>query len=296
MKYFKTHPIVSYTLQNGIVSSIVDIFRKNTISLTINKFVEDVSGDNRSPETIANRVYENTELSWIIPLSNNILTQSEWFISPEEKIKELEIIYNNQLVYSINTMPDLEENDIIVETAYLDSFTTFSYVKKWNKEFRSIVALSPSGVTFLVNTPITFLRKTDESYEPISFLGMGVTMTDGITTSTDIVKATDVLDYPTQFIIGNDYISPYYGVSPGNTYIYSNILGMSGTDGFTHTILNKYNNSISATYTYLTERTSYTTETRALNLIDIIHIPTIEREYAQKLNAKNTTRSQHITV
>ena len=66
------------------------------------------------PENIAHQYLEDPNQSWMITSLNNIVTNSDWYYPIDIKLSELKIKYNNQIIYSILTLPDLIENDIIV--------------------------------------------------------------------------------------------------------------------------------------------------------------------------------------
>lgn len=265
MKYFTYHPKIFYNF-DGINVNVIDIFRKNDIELSSQKLINTTLTESETtPEDIAKQYYSKEEDSWFVNLTNKIYLRSDWKWPLDIKTSENNTLYDNQLVYSIQTLPDLQEGDIITDEVD-GAGTKFVYVKSWNPEFRSIVVMNSSGVSFEANDIVYFYRKTDDELVPISFLSMGTSGTDGITTSTQISKVTNYVDYPIRFKKDDEAVSPYYGSSPGNTYITNTTLSLLGADGFTYTALNKFNRST------LSNSFSYTSSNIGASDIDINNI------------------------
>lgn len=242
MKYFTYHPKILYDF-GGSNISIIDMFRKTDIELSPNNSTySNVSEIKTTPEDISKQNYSTEEDSWFVNLTNQIYFRHDWKWPLHIKTSETNSLYENQLVYSIQTLPDLQEGDIITDEVDGES-TKFVYVKSWNPEFRSIVVANESGVSFEAGNIVYFYRKTTDSLIPIEFLAMGTTGADGITTATEISRVTNYIDYPIKFKKNDETISPYYGTTPGNTYITNTTLSLLGADGFTYTVLNKFNRS-----------------------------------------------------
>ena len=293
MTYFNFHPKTEYSI-NGINKAVIDIFRK--IKLNITQPNTEVIGSKIFPETISYQKYQDEKLSWLVPISNDINLSSDWFLPNIIKLSELKTKYQNQIVYSITTLPDLVENDIIIKGLSYNG--PIGYVKEWDSNFRTITTIHSAGVSFDLGDNITFWRKTDTSINNIYFLGMGNTGTSGITNSTEIQKKTDVLDYPIQFSKQGAKISPYYGISPGNTFIFNDTLALNDVNGFTHTILNKFNKSLlSADFTYITTNDLYSKSNISnIKLVDQIDINTIQLEMKDKFKIINKYRIYEINI
>lgn len=255
MKYFTHHPKIIYNINNTNID-LVDIFRKTEIEITSDNISYiNVTTDKITPEMVSKQNYNNEEDSWFINITNGIFTRQDWHwpmnITKSENISK----YMNQYVYSIKTLPDLQQGDII--STPNSTGITFEYVHSWNPKFRAITVIT-SNPLFQLNDNISFYKKTETELIPILFLSMGLSGSDGITYSTTISKVTNYIDYPIKFKKDDRTISPYYGVSPGNTYIDNTTLSLEGSDGFTYTVLNKYNTStLSSEFDYVDSRLAY---------------------------------------
>lgn len=296
MKYFDFHPKINYSFINKDIN-IIDIFRKNIINLSESNITNNtLFGNFVFPENIAHQYLEDPNQSWMITSLNNIVTNSDWYYPNDIKLSELKIKYNNQIIYSILTLPDLIENDIIIRGLSLEG--PFGYVKKWDPSFRSITAIHSDDNRFESGNNISFWRYNGTSAINISFLGIGDTGPSGITNSTEIQKTTEVIDYPLYFIKGEDKVSPYYGISPGNTYIVSDTLAMNGVNGITYTILNKYNKStIPNNFTYITTKNLYSTSTISnIKIPNTIIINTVESETKNRFSITDKYRIYKIDI
>lgn len=296
MKYFDFHPKIQYLFSDEEVD-VIDIFRKNIINVsTTNTTNSMLFGNFIFPENIAYQQYENSNLSWIITSSNNITTPSDWCYPNNIKLSELGLKHKNQIIYSILTLPDLIENDVIIQGLSFNG--PVAYVKNWNPIFRTITAIHSDDNRFQTGDNLTFWRKGETSVNSISFLGIGNTGHSGITTSTEIQKTTTIIDYPIQFIKGEDKVSPYYGISPGNTYINNYTLAMNGENGITHTILNKYNRStLSDTFNFITTKDSYSNDIIAnIKIPNNIDINKIKQETQNRFSIINKYRIYKINI
>lgn len=296
MKYFDFHPNIQYSF-NGVTKDVIDIFR--TIKLNITSFDNidtQVVGNKEFPENISYQYYQDEKLSWTVPIFNNIISSSDWFLPNDIKLSELMSKYENQIIYSITTLPDLIENDIIVKGLLFEG--PKGYVKNWDSNFRSITTIHSAGESFDSGDNITFWRKTDTTVESISFLGMGNTGNSGITTSTEIQKKTEILDYPIIFMKENIKVSPYYGSSPGNTFIFNDTLALTGVNGFTHTVLNKFNKSLlNDTFTYNTTKDLYLESTFSnIKLLKKVYINNLELQMKDKFKIINKYRIYEINI
>lgn len=86
MSYFSKFPyIIDYTVQ-GRVQNAVDITRRTDITRNIkdnrNAYIEYTLNDHETPEMLADRIYDDSGLYWVILLFNDIFdVHSQWPLS-----------------------------------------------------------------------------------------------------------------------------------------------------------------------------------------------------------------------
>jgi hypothetical protein len=91
MNYFKNYPVISYTFAEGNTSwslNITDITRHVTViqavKAKISMFYPYVIQDGERPDSVATKVYGGPEYTWIVLVTNNILSLYDWPLTEEE--------------------------------------------------------------------------------------------------------------------------------------------------------------------------------------------------------------------
>lgn len=306
MSFFSSHPLIQYTFSDGKAYDLVDIFKNIEITVTTPNIVSEyLITSSETPEFIANNIYNNVELSWVVNLTNNILNESEWKVPNSVKRDRLETRYGNQKVYSIETLPDLQKNDIIVLTSSIggNTYGSYSYVTAWDPVLRAISVIIPDnsddGFTSAgADRNISFVRTTSSGIVgPMSFLGMGQTLAAGTTNTTQILKITNYVDYPQKFTKEGQRISPYYNITgSGNTYINNETLLLGGTNGFTATLLYRFDTGvIGASFGYTSISSGYTSDNvDVISIINKVYVKTIQRKIYDSMKSKK--KNNNITI
>lgn len=256
MKYFDKHPIIDYSLA-GNTYKFIDIFRRNILNIDENILETRIIGPNDTLESIALDLYDDSNLSWAISLTNNYYSK--------DTIPSLEtnISITNNKVYSILQIPNIKFGDIVFDIDNIGHPTfDFLYIKSWDPRFRSFVVAekSPTENSFQETDTIIIARlKEGQDVELITPHGVS------------LEKITNIESFPIRFSLGSSTISPYLNVSgSGSTYLSE---GSTGTT-FAKTLL----------YSYITDGIShsqYNQDTQqtifVLNKNDLsIKIPTLQ--------------------
>lgn len=253
MKYFTLHPVIRYSIPvfNTVTEiELKNLFETRKLNLSKNRSFFLQIGNKIFPETVATEFLDDPEDSWLIHIINNLRSRTDWPETSEENLRKLVKKYENQTTYFIQTLPSLEINDIIVLTSDLHTegttFQKLGVVLEWDSYLRSIRTLHSNGLSFAAGNNITFLRKENSDFKILNFLDTGNTQSGGLTYSTQIKRKENPLNVPLSFTQNGNLISAYFNLNstpPGNTFINSETLGITGPNGFTFTALSVYMNN-----------------------------------------------------
>lgn len=155
--YFNKFPQISYSLDNGkTVFNIVDIFRRVTISsqnlLTTTSYYNYQVLDGETPDILADRIYSDITLYWVILVVNNIIDPRwEWPLT----INAL----NNYITDTYGAGHELDihhyvnEYGDIVHSSYAGTkiaISNLDYETSLNEARRNIIMLKPAFIANFV--------------------------------------------------------------------------------------------------------------------------------------------------
>lgn len=131
MKYFTRFPKINYSFSNSDIIRMTDIFTRpkidslqiSGIDLEENKYVVE---DGQTPDAISKQFYNNSDLFWLILMSNNILNfYSQWPVSYDLWRKQTSEVNGDYTFYTPYLM-DIQKYDLVVK------------YNKTNKQFDSL--------------------------------------------------------------------------------------------------------------------------------------------------------------
>jgi hypothetical protein len=152
--YFSKFPLTTYTL-NGKTESVVDIFRKVVLSKTNSSTIynEVLVQDADTLESLAEKYYGDSNLAWVILLTNDIIDPNSEFILSSENLQSLlNTKYSGDIAYFEENL-DLQEGDILISldqssgeigntlapsqlTSSMLDTDNYCFVNSYNNEFR----------------------------------------------------------------------------------------------------------------------------------------------------------------
>lgn len=181
--YFKPFPKIDYTI-GAKTEQVVDIFRKVIISKnnTNNIFTEELVSDGDNIESLAEKYYGDSQLSWIITLTNDIIDpMSEFVLSTKNFESLLNTKYSGSIFYFEENV-QLQQGDILISlssgydvntlpsalvAADLDD-TNYCFVNSYNNEFRYARVTNIEG-KLNTTTKLAAYRKINNKLELITF-------------------------------------------------------------------------------------------------------------------------------
>ena len=176
---FKDYPSIEYILKNKSIT-LVDIFKNIAFVNTDNNFafLDYYIQDGETPENISAKFYNDTELSWLILLCNNIADMKrEWYSDSATFFRELDRDYGGTAYY-VAALPDIIPGDIMVKVGLtgetgainIDS-STYAVIQSFDERFRLIRGICGFG-GFTFNDTVLFARQdsSNGTVKPIQFL------------------------------------------------------------------------------------------------------------------------------
>ena len=132
MSYFSKFPVINYSLDGGETSfSVLDIFRRIkadrlNILTSLAYYTYDVDS-NDTPEIVADRVYNDSGLHWVILLTNEIIDPRwDWPMSDGQLISYTKNKYNIDNVYA--TYQYTNDDGDVVHSSYAGNKYPTSYL------------------------------------------------------------------------------------------------------------------------------------------------------------------------
>ena len=257
--YFENFPKLTYTFSEKIYE-LSDIFRRVAFSQTSlnNRFIfnDYYMVDGETLESVADKIYGDSTLSWILLLANNITTQFDIPQRSEKLENYLNNKYPGKILYFSQYLKNIQPGDFLAQVTVVSeqitstSTTNYAVIKDYDPVFRYITVNSIYG-SLSVGTNVGFYRKVGNSYQNITF--------DVIETENgdieekgyaSILKISNEKDASVNFISSTgNYLSPY---STSLTFnVKSNAIGTynpsvsSDTETIYNTTLYKYMNNTS---------------------------------------------------
>ena len=257
--YFENFPKLTYTFSEKIYE-LSDIFRRVAFSQTSlnNRFIfnDYYMVDGETLESVADKIYGDSTLSWILLLANNITTQFDIPQRSEKLENYLNNKYPGKILYFSQYLKNIQPGDFLAQVTLVSeqitstSTTNYAVIKDYDPVFRYITVNSIYG-SLSVGTNVGFYRKVGNSYQNITF--------DVIETENgdieekgyaSILKISNEKDASVNFISSTgNYLSPY---STSLTFnVKSNAIGTynpsvsSDTETIYNTTLYKYMNNTS---------------------------------------------------
>jgi hypothetical protein len=253
--YFNPFPKTEYTLGSK-TESVVDIFRKVAISKynTESIFTEELVSDADSVESLAEKYYDDADLSWIILLTNDIVDPvTEFCLSTKNFDSLINTKYSGSIFYFEENV-QLQQGDILIglnrTPPYTNQYPTntlpenlifgdldtskYCFVNSYNNEFRYARVTNIVG-SFTTSTEVAAYRKIKDKLQLITF----------------IKKFTSNEQEQNAFVLPIKLINDYYNAP---LYIYNT----------TNQIISpyrRYNGSLGDDYILLESYGSYTSST-----------------------------------
>ena len=179
--YFTPFPKTEYNI-NGINELVVDIFRKVGISENSKKkyFITEFVQDTDTLETLAEKYYGDSKLSWVIAVTNNIIDPYTEFVLSQKNLQSLinSKYYGN--IYFFEEYVQLQQGDILIKTtdaANTDpddlnennlSTSDYAFVLSYDSEFRYARIVDENG-TISTGTDLVPYRKINDQLSLIRF-------------------------------------------------------------------------------------------------------------------------------
>ena len=179
--YFTPFPKTEYNI-NGINELVVDIFRKVGISENSKKkyFITEFVQDTDTLETLAEKYYGDSKLSWVIAVTNNIIDPYTEFVLSQKNLQSLinSKYYGN--IYFFEEYVQLQQGDILITTTDpantapddLDennlSTSDYAFVLSYDSEFRYARIVDENG-TISTGTNLVPYRKINDQLSLIRF-------------------------------------------------------------------------------------------------------------------------------
>lgn len=224
--YFSSFPQIQYTI-NEKTENVLDIFRRVAISNTTSNELYDiiVVTDSDTLETLAEKYYGDSNLSWVIAITNNMINPNEEFVKSSAVMAYLQTtIYKGDIFY-FELKPNLQQGDILIsvnsnvppntrpENLSLSNLNTSKYcfVNSYDETFRYARVTNMNG-TFSVSDKFAAYRKIKNQLELITFPRKISNTSSTITACVlQLVKKDSYLNAPLYFYKTDDntILSPY---------------------------------------------------------------------------------------
>lgn len=257
--YFQNFPKLTYSF-NQKEYELSDIFRRVAFSQNSldNKFLfnDYYMIDGETLESVANKIYGDSTLSWILMLANNITTQFDIPQRSEKLENYLNNKYPGKILYFSQYLTNIQPGDFLAQVTVTSeeitttSTTNYAVIKEYNRDFRYIVVNSIYG-TLSAATTVGFYRKIGSSYQNITFDVVEIENGDIESRGyANILKIANEKDSVVNFIsTSGNYLSPYSTSLTNN--VKSTAIGIynptssSDVDTIYNTTLFKYMNNTS---------------------------------------------------
>jgi len=263
--YFNPFPKTEYTLGSK-TESVVDIFRKVAISKynTESIFTEELVSDADSVESLAEKYYDDADLSWIILLTNDIVDPvTEFCLSTKNFDSLINTKYSGSIFYFEENV-QLQQGDILIGLSrtppYTDQYpintlpenitssdldtSKYCFVNSYNNEFRYARVTNIVG-SFTTSTEVAAYRKIKDKLQLITFIKKFTS--NGQEQNAFVLPIKLINDYYNAplyiYNTTNQIISPYrrYNGSLGDDYIllesYGSYTSSTDTNAFRSSLL-----------------------------------------------------------
>ena len=234
---FNNYKKILYTIGNREVE-LRDIFTRVTF---LNDYTSERAYDyyyiqeGEDPEDVARSVYGNEYYSWLVLMTNNIISEDEWYSGDNVFLERLNTKYSGEAYY-ITNLPDLKPGDLMVKVTQNSPFGViaidedfYRIVTDFDKTFRSVWGHGGSG-EFVEGDKIMFARQNvNGSATKLNFISsIDITNT---TEYTDIKFIESKKNSPIHFkTINSDLVIP-----PNVVYVNSAIISDSISKDTIHT-------------------------------------------------------------
>lgn len=180
MTFFNAFPLTDYTL-NGKNEKIIDIFRTVALSQNNSNIYETVVvTDSDTLESIAEKYYDDPDLSWVIAMVNGIVNPNEDFVKSSNQLQTLyNTKYSGKIIYFEENI-NLQIGDILIKVnssvapnilpANLVSgdliTSTYTFVTDYSNDFRFARVSSDS---FVQSDKIAAYRRIGDTLQLITY-------------------------------------------------------------------------------------------------------------------------------
>lgn len=247
-KYFKRFPRINYAN-----SYVIDITKRvkllDTVSNNPYVFYTYDIGDSERADNFSSRYYEDSYMSWLLYLGNNIIDPYyEWYLSPEEldelvekkygsleyaklKVKHYRNNWESQEQISVSSFNSLNEE----QQDYWEPVYNGGVVYKYKRKEQDWIASTNRIVSFAVsNTNFTVDELCDISFNT------------GITGRGQVVQSSNNTLY-VQHIFGN-----YNDTVTANSYVYGRESGVNTAFTSVSVVQNNIPSSVESYYSPIT--------------------------------------------
>jgi hypothetical protein len=224
--YFSPFPRIEYTI-NGKTEEVIDLFRRVAISKNppVGSYNEIVVTDMDTIESLAEKYYDDPNLSWIIAVTNNMIDPIEEFPKSSALLNfTFNTKYQGNILYLEENI-DLIPGDIIIEVKSSVSTNTapsaltsadlnsskFCFVNSYNNEFRYARVTHESSL-FTAGGKIAAFRKQGDVLSIIGFMKQATNVSAEAESCVLQIKKVDTyLNSPVYMFnpTDNSLISPY---------------------------------------------------------------------------------------
>lgn len=253
---FKNYSQIVYKIGSKEVT-LLDIFKNvSFVDVDTGRAFDDYYiQDGETPESVALKLYQNANLSWLIMLVNSFSSlKSDWFVSQIEYDKTFNQNFGGDAFY-ISALPDIQAGDILVkvtgvtgaslENASSVDINVYRHVSSFDPYFRKIRGICGSG-SFTAGDKILFARKNSETGVVQRIVFSSKDSVPKVTDNTEVIFTEPFKESISYFYSGsNVVIDPYrYSIS-GSTAIDSRTIYLNTSDtltedNFARCVLYKY--------------------------------------------------------
>lgn len=155
--YFKNFPIINYSLDGGVTSfTMTDIFRRVKADasniLTSTAYDEYDVQDGDTPEIVAHKIYGDSELHWVILITNEIIDpRYDWPLSTYALNQFITDKYGSANIYATKQFENSDGD--VVHSSFSGTkypISNYTYEERINETKRRIKILKPEFLPIFV--------------------------------------------------------------------------------------------------------------------------------------------------
>ena len=155
--YFRTIPKIRYTLDNKkSIQVVTDIFRRvqirESIASNMSYFDEYDIADGETPEIIADQLYGDSTLHWIVLLVNNIIDpRYDWPLTQANLAEYCIDKYGSNNIYAPHHYENADGIRVNAGTAMSIAISNFQFEDDINESKRRIKLITPDAAAWVID-------------------------------------------------------------------------------------------------------------------------------------------------